>query len=318
MAQGKGPTSKIWRNGSLVDWDDANVHVMAHAIHYGSSVFEGMRCYEGPQHGSVFRLREHMRRLHDSAKIYRLALPYSIDELMDATVETIAANGLNECYLRPLVARTGQQMGIFSPDTPVEVFIICWEMGPYLGKAALEQGADVRVSSWRRAAPNTFPTMAKAGGNYLNSQLTKYEARQDDYLEGIMLDSAGFVAEGSGENLFVIRDGAIYTAPLSSGILNGITRASIMQIAEDLGYTVREMTMPREFLYLADELFFCGTAVEITPIRSVDQLPVGEGKPGPITKAIQERYMGIVRGRLPDTYSWLTPVPVTEAAASSR
>jgi branched-chain amino acid aminotransferase len=318
MAQGKGPTSKIWRNGSLVDWDDANVHVMAHAIHYGSSVFEGMRCYEGPQHGSVFRLREHMRRLHDSAKIYRLALPYSIDELMDATIETVAANGLKECYLRPLVARTGQQMGIFSPDTPVEVFIICWEMGAYLGKAALEQGADVRVSSWRRAAPNTFPTMAKAGGNYLNSQLTKYEARQDDYLEGIMLDSAGFVAEGSGENLFVIRDNVIYTAPISSGILNGITRASIMQIAEDLGYAVREMTMPREFLYLADELFFCGTAVEITPIRSVDQLPVGAGKPGPITKAIQERYMGIVKGRLPDTHGWLTPVPVTEAAASSR
>lgn len=318
MAQSAGPTSKIWRNGSLIDWDDANVHVMAHAIHYGSSVFEGMRCYEGPQHGSVFRLREHMRRLHDSAKIYRLPLPYSIDALITATVETIAANGLKECYLRPLVARTGQQMGIFAPDAPVDVFIICWEMGPHLGKAALEQGADVRVSSWRRAAPNTFPTLAKAGGNYLNSQLTMYEARQDDYFEGIMLDYAGFVAEGSGQNLFVIRDNVIYTAPLSSGILHGITRASIMQIADDLGYPVREMTMPREFLYLADELFFCGTAVEIAPIRSVDQLPVGAGKPGPITTAIRERFMGIVKGRLPDTHSWLTPVPVAEAAAGSR
>jgi branched-chain amino acid aminotransferase len=318
MAQTKGPTAKIWRNGSLIDWADATVHIMAHAIHYGSSVFEGVRCYAGPEHGSVFRLREHMRRLKDSSKIYRLDVPYSVDELCQATVDTIAGNDLNECYIRPLVARTGEQMGIFAPNAPIDVYIICWEWGTYLGHAAVEQGADVRVSTWRRAAPNTFPTMAKASGNYMNSQLTKFEARQDDYLEGIVLDSAGFVAEGSGENLFVIRDGTMYTAPLSSGILNGITRDSIITIASDLGYTVKEMTMPREFLYVADEMFFCGTAAEITPIRSVDQLKVGEGKPGPMTRAIQDRYMGIVKGRVPDVHGWLTPVPVTEAAASSR
>ena len=318
MVQVKGPTAKVWRDGTLVDWADANVHVMSHALHYGSSVFEGVRCYETPAGGAVFRLRDHMSRLIDSAKIYRLPLKYSVDELCQAVVDTVAANDLKYCYIRPLVARTGQQMGIGADGVPLETFIICWEWSTYLGHAAAEQGADVRVSSWRRAAPNTFPTLAKAGGNYLNSQLTKAEAKQDDYAEGIMLDTAGFVAEGSGENLFVLRKGTLYTSPLSSGILDGITRDSVIQIATDLGYPVKEMTMPREFLYLADEMFFCGTAVEITPIRSVDRMPVGAGKPGPMTRAIQDRYMGIVQGRYPDACGWLTPVPVAEAASTTR
>ncbi|MFI5309962.1 MAG: branched-chain amino acid transaminase [Gemmatimonadales bacterium] len=318
MAQAKGPTAKIWRDGTLVDWADATVHVLSHVIHYGTSVFEGIRCYSTPSGGAVFRLREHMRRLHDSAKIYRLPLRHSLDDLVQATVETIAANELTECYIRPIVMRTGEQMGIFTKDAPVETFIICYEWGTYLGHAAVEGGADVCVSTWRRAAPNTFPTLAKAGGNYLNSQLSKMEARQDDYAEGIMLDSAGFVAEGGGENLFLVRDGTLFTSPISAGILDGITRDSVVQMAADLGMPVKEMVIPREFLYVVDEAFFCGTAAEITPIRSIDRLPVGEGKPGPVTRRIQERYMGIARGRLPDTHGWLTPVPVAEPVASAR
>jgi len=314
----QGPTARIWRDGSLVEWADATVHVMAHALHYGSSVFEGMRCYETPEAGAVFRLRDHMRRLKDSAKIYRLETKWSIDELCDATIQTIASNGLRHCYIRPIIMRTGENMGIWPKNAPIETMIICWNMGSYFGDEALLTGTDVRVASWRRAAPNTFPALAKAGGNYLNSQLTKIEAKADDYAEGIMLDSAGFVAEGSGENLFVVRDGVIYTAPLSSGILHGITRDSIMRIAADLGYTVREMVMPREFLYIVDEAFFCGTAAEITPIRSIDQLPVGTGAPGPVYKAVRDRFMGIVKGVLPDPYGWLTAVPLPPTASTSR
>ena len=318
MTRGQGPTAKIWRDGTLVDWADANIHVLSHVVHYGTSVFEGVRCYATPSGGAVFRLRDHMRRLHDSAKIYRLNLQHSVDDLVQATVDTIAANDLTQCYIRPIVMKTGEQMGIWATDVPIETFIICYVWDTYLGAAAVEGGADVRISSWRRAAPNTFPTMAKAGGNYLNSQLTKAEARQDNYIEGIMLDSAGFVAEGSGENLFVVRDGTLITSPLSSGILNGITRDSIIRLATDFGIPIREMVMPREFLYLADELFFCGTAAELTPIRSVDRLPVGNGKPGPVTRKLQDAYMGVVKGRLPDKYNWLTPVPVPVAAESGR
>lgn len=313
-ARTTGRTDKIWRNGKLVSWDEATIHVISHVVHYGSSVFEGMRCYETPSGGAIFRAREHMRRLADSCKIYRMPLPYSVEELVEASVETVAANDLRECYLRPVVIRTGEQMGVLSTDVPVEVFMIAWKWGTYLGHEAVEKGADVKVSSWRRAAPDTFPTMAKAGGNYLNSQLSKSEARQDGYVEGIMLDSFGYVSEGSGENLFVIRDGVIHTAPMSAGILHGITRDSIMQIARDFGYEVRETLMPREFLYVADEMFFCGTAAEITPIRSVDRVPVGDGKPGPITRRIQAEYMGLVKGRIDDRHGWLTPVPVAAAA----
>jgi branched-chain amino acid aminotransferase len=304
-----GRTTKIWRNGTLVGWEDATIHVISHVVHYGSSVFEGIRCYETPNGGAIFRAREHARRLIDSCKIYRIPIEYSVDELVQAFIDTVAANDLKECYLRPVVIRSGEQMGVLPTGIPTETFVIAWQWGTYLGHEALEKGADVKVSSWRRAAPDTFPTMAKAGGNYLNSQLSKLEARQDGYVEGIMLDSFGFVAEGSGENLFAVRDNVLFTAPLASGILNGITRDSIIHIAHDLGYEVKEMQMPREFLYVADELFFCGTAAELTPIRSVDRLPVGEGKPGPITKAIQKEYLGIVRGEIADRHGWLTMVP---------
>ncbi|MBP9105547.1 MAG: branched-chain amino acid transaminase, partial [Gemmatimonadaceae bacterium] len=249
-----GRTDKIWRDGELVKWEDATLHVMSHVVHYGSSVFEGIRCYDTPNGGAVFRLREHIRRLLDSARIYRMPLRYTLDELVQATLDTVAANDLRECYLRPLVLRTGQQMGFYPVGVPVECFIIAYKWPTYLGAEALEKGVDVCVSSWRRAAPDTFPTMAKAGGNYLNSQLSKLEAKQNHYAEGIMLDSFGFVAEGSGENLFLVRDGVFYTAGISSGILNGITRDTVMTIARDLGYEVREQQIPREMLYIADEL----------------------------------------------------------------
>lgn len=310
-----GRTSRIWRNGQLVNWEDATLHVMSHVVHYGSSVFEGMRCYDTPGGGAIFRAREHMRRLQDSCRIYRMPIEYSVDELVQACVETVTGNELRECYLRPLVVRTGEQMGVLGTDAPIEVFIIAWKWGTYLGAEALESGADVRVSSWRRPAPDTFPAMAKAGGNYLNSQLSKMEARQDHYLEGIMLDSFGYVAEGSGENLFAVRDGVLYTAPISAGILQGITRDSVITIAGDLGYEVKEQVLPREFLYVADELFFSGTAAEITPIRSVDRIPVGSGRRGPITQEIQQQYLGIARGRIADRHGWLSLVAEPVAAA---
>ncbi|MGQ0767174.1 MAG: branched-chain amino acid transaminase [Gemmatimonadota bacterium] len=309
----RGRTQKIWRDGELVNWDDATIHVMSHVVHYGSSVFEGIRCYETPQGGAVFRLRDHMRRLHDSAKIYRFPMRFSVDELVQATVDTIGANELRRCYIRPIAVRTGEQMGFYPAGVPVECFIICWHWDTYLGHEALEKGADVCVSTWRRAAPDTFPTMAKAGGNYLNSQLSKLEAKQNDYSEGIMLDSFGYVAEGSGENLFLVRDGVLYTSHIGSGILHGVTRDTVVTIARDFGYQVREQQLPREMLYLADEAFFTGTAAEITPIRSIDRLPVGEGKPGPITLAIQAEFMGIAKGLIPDRFGWLTPVPAAAA-----
>jgi len=304
-----GRTEKIWRDGQLVSWDDATIHVMSHVVHYGSSVFEGIRCYQTPAGGALFRVRDHMRRLADSCRIYRIPMRHSLDALVQATIDTVAANGLEQCYLRPVVVRTGEQMGVLPTGVPVETFIIAWRWGAYLGHDALQNGVDVCVSSWRRSAPDTFPAMAKAGGNYLNSQLAKMEARLDQYAEGIMLDSFGFVSEGSGENLFAVRDGVLFTSTLGAGILHGITRASVIAIARDLGYEVREQTLPREFLYVADELFFTGTAAELTPIRSVDRIQVGEGIPGPVTRAIQDRYLGIATGRVPDTHGWLTPVP---------
>ncbi|MCC6930847.1 MAG: branched-chain amino acid transaminase [Gemmatimonadaceae bacterium] len=310
-----GRTDKIWRDGELVNWEDATLHVMSHVVHYGSSVFEGIRCYDTPNGGAVFRLREHMRRLLDSAQIYRMPLRYTADELVQAVVDTVAANELRECYLRPLVVRTGQQMGFYPVGVPVECFIIAYKWPTYLGAEALEKGVDVCVSSWRRAAPDTFPTLAKAGGNYLNSQLSKLEAKQNQYSEGIMLDAFGYVAEGSGENLFLVRDGVLYTAGVSNGILQGITRDTIITLARDFGYEVREQQIPREMLYIADEMFFTGTAAELTPIRSVDQVPVGEGKPGEITRKLQAEFLGIAKGRLADRYDWLTPVP---AGALSR
>ncbi len=306
MAAASGRTELIWRDGELVAWNDARIHVMSHVVHYGSSVFEGVRVYETPKGPTILRAREHMRRLHDSARIYRMPMRWSVDELVKAAADTVKANGLPHCYLRPVVLRTGEEMGVLGTNAPTETFVIAWNWGAYLGGTALEQGVDVCVSSWRRAAPSTFPTMAKAGGNYLNSQLTKMEARLDGYAEGIMLDSSGLISEGSGENLFVVRDGVLYTTPMGAGILSGITRDSIIKIAHDLQLPVSEQALPREMLYVADELFFCGTAAELTPIRSVDHIQVGEGKPGPITRAIQDEYLGIAKGRRPDRHGWLT------------
>lgn len=317
MAQkSKSSALKIWRDGQLVNWEDANIHVLSHVVHYGSSVFEGVRCYETPNGGAIFRARDHMRRLLDSCKIYRMPLGYSADAMVQAMCDTVAANNLRECYLRPLVARTGETMSVYGGDVPVETFVIPWRWDTYLGHDASAKGVDVRVSSWRRPAPDTIPTLAKAGGNYLNSQLSTMEAKADEYAEGIMLDSFGFVSEGSGMNLFAVRDGCLYTSPLSAGILHGITRDSVNTMARDVGLEVREQVLPREFLYMADELFFCGTAVEVTPVRSVDRIDVGDGKPGPITLRMQREYLGIARGQIPDRHGWLTHVP--EPAMASR
>ena len=312
------PTPKIWRDGQFVEWPDATIHVLSHVVHYGSSIFEGIRCYANPQGGAVFRLPEHIRRLHDSARIYRMPLRHSVDTLVQACLETIAVNELDECYIRPIVIRTGDRMGVMPEEkaSALETFIIVRQWGRYLGDDALAKGVDVCVSSWRRAAPDTFPSLAKAGGNYLNSQLSLLEARQNGYIEGIMLDSFGQISEGSGENVFIAREGVVYTPPMSAAILGGITRDTVIRLLRDLGYEVREEALPREFLYMADEVFFSGTAAEITPIRSVDRIPVGDGVPGPITKAVQERYLGIAKGRLPDERGWLTAVP--EPAVASR
>jgi len=311
-----GRTRLVWRDGRLVPWEEATIHVMSHVVHYGSSVFEGVRCYETPAGGAIFRLREHVRRLLDSARIYRMPVPHDVDALARACVETVAANGLSHCYLRPVVVRTGEGMGVNPTGSRVETFVIAWRWGTYLGQAALTEGVDVCVSSWRRAAPSTLPMLAKAGGNYLSAQLAKMEAAGDGYAEGIMLDVQGHVSEGSGENLFLVRDDILYTTPLQAGILQGITRDTVLRLARDRGIEVREQTIPREMLYLADELFFTGTAAEITPIRSVDRIQVGAGRPGAITRALQEEYMGITAGRIPDRHGWLTPVPAQAGAAN--
>ncbi len=295
----------IWFNGELVEWDKATVHVMSHVIHYGTSFFEGIRCYETPQGPAVFRLTPHMRRLIDSAKIYRTTIPYSLDQLVAAVKEVVRANRLRSGYIRPVVFRGYGEIGVNPQNNPVEVAIATIEWGKYLGAEAMEQGVDVCVSSWQRFAPNTMPALAKAGGNYLNSQLIKMEALANGYAEGIALDADGRVSEGSGENLFVIRNGIAYTPPLTSSILSGITRDTVMTLLRDMGVEVREQVLPREMLYLADELFFTGTAAEVTPIRSVDRIPVGNGRRGPITAAVQEAFFAIVQGERPDRYGWL-------------
>ena len=316
MEQTSGPTRLIWRDGQLVDWRDATIHVMSHVAHYGSCVFEGIRCYETPDGPAIFRLHEHMRRLVDSARIYRIPLEHSAEALCEAAIEVVAANGVRHCYLRPLVARTGEQMGVLPDDRFVETFIVAWIWGTYLGEGALENGVDACVSSWRRAAPDTYPSLAKAGGSYLNSQLAKMEAKERGFAEAIMLDSFGYVAEGTGQNLFVVRDGVLFTPPISANILAGITRDCVIRLAKDLGYEVREENLPREFLYIADELFFTGTAAELTPVRSVDRIQVGAGRRGPITAEIQDRFLGIARGEIPDPYGWLTPVPAHAGASA--
>jgi branched-chain amino acid aminotransferase len=309
MAPKSNSALKIWRDGQLINWDDCNIHIMSHVVHYGSSVFEGVRSYETPKGGAIFRAPEHARRLVDSCKIYRMPFQYSADDVVQAMVDTLAANDLKDAYLRPLVIRTGQSIGVYAPKATIETFVITIPNSPYLGHDSIAKGVDARISSWRRPAPSTNPTMAKAGGNYLSSQLAKMEAVADNYNEGIMLDTQGYLSEGSGMNVFCVKDGALYTAPDSAGILHGITRDSVMVMAKDLGIEVREQTILREFLYTCDEVFFCGTAAEVTPVTSVDRIDVGDGKPGPVTLRIQKQYLGIARGSLPDKHNWLTPVP---------
>lgn len=306
---GMTPTEKIWHNGRFIAWDEARIHVLAHVVSYGSSVFEGVRCYDTQRGPAIFRLREHTRRLLDSAKIYRIPVSYSLEELIEAQVELVRVNRLRSCYIRPIILRGYGGMGVLPVNNPTEVFLACWEWGKYLGEEALAAGVDVCVSSWNRMAPNTFPALAKAGGNYINSQLIRMEAHQDGYAEGIALGPDGLVSEGSGENIFVIRDGRIYTPPVSAGILPGITRDSILTLAREAGIPVVETDIPREMLYIADEIFFTGTAAEVTPVRSVDRIPVGSGRRGPITEQLQRAFFDIVEGRAEDRYGWLTPVP---------
>ena len=301
-------TEKIWHNGKLINWDDATIHVMSHVIHYGSSVFEGVRCYELPSGPAIFRAVEHIQRLLDSAKVYRIEVPFTRDEIVRGMTETIARNGTWPCYIRPIVLRGYGEAGVNPFNSPTEVYIINYPWGKYLGGEL--EGCDVCVSSWTRLAPNTLPAMAKAGANYMNSQLIKMEAITNGYVEGIALDSNGFVSEGSGENLFLVHKDKLITAPLGNSVLPGITRDSVLQIARDLNITIQEQVIPREMLYIADEAFFTGTAAEVTPIRSVDKIPVGNGKVGPIAKAIQKEFYAIVKGEKPDKYKWLTPVSV--------
>jgi branched-chain amino acid aminotransferase len=302
----------IWFNGEFVSYEDAQVHVLSHVIHYGSSVFEGIRCYETDEGPAVFRLEEHMQRLLDSAKVYRMEIPYDLNELNEAVVDTIEHSGLRECYIRPVAFRGEGPMGVNPLDNPIETVIAVWEWGQYLGEEALEKGVDVEVANWNRMAPNTFPAMAKAGGNYLNASLVKMNAVKNGKMEGIMLTTDGYVAEGSGENLFLVKDDTLYTAPSGSTILPGITRSSVIALAEDRGYTVEEKRIPREELYLADELFFTGTAAEVTPIRTVDDYEIGQGRRGPITKELQDAFFDVVRGGN-DPHDWLTFVDVPEA-----
>ena len=296
---------KIWHNGKFIDWDDATIHIMSHVVHYGSSLFEGIRCYSTTQGPAIFRLREHIKRLHDSCHVYRMPLEFSVEQLMEACLETVRVNEFKECYLRPVAFRGYGPFGVNPLNNPVEVYIASWVWGKYLGAEAIEEGVDVCVSSWARMHPNTLPPTAKAGANYMNSQLIKMEAILNGFVEGIALDTQGYVSEGSGENLFVVRDGKVFTPPLSSAGLTGITRDSAIQIARNLGYEIVEALIPRATLYTADEVFFTGTAAEITPIRTIDHIKVGEGKRGPITAALQKEFFAITSGEKEAPGDWL-------------
>jgi branched-chain amino acid aminotransferase len=302
------PTEKIWRNGQLIPWEQANIHVMSHVVHYGSSVFEGIRCYGQPSGAAVFRLPEHMQRLIDSAKIYRMTLPYSLDELCAAVVDVIENNGVAPCYIRPIALRGYGEIGVNPTGSPIDVFIANFPWGKYV--AGGHGGADVCISSWNRLAPNTMPALAKAGANYMNSQLIRMEADINGYAEGIALDVNGLVSEGSGENIFLVRNGVLYTPPLANSALSGITRDSVLTIARHLGLPVIEQSIPRELLYIADEVFFTGTAAEVSPIRSIDRIVIGDGSPGALTKQIADEFFGIANGLKPDRFGWLTPVKV--------
>jgi branched-chain amino acid aminotransferase len=302
------PVKKIWLNGKLVDWADAQIHVLSHVVHYGSSVFEGGRVYATDRGPAAFRLHEHVARLHNSAKIYRMDIPYDINVIEHAICQLVDVNELSEAYFRPVAYRGYGDIGVDPRGCPIDLAIAVWNWGKYLGKEALEEGVDVCVSSWNRMAPNTFPAMAKSGANYMNSQLIKMEAIGHGYVEGIALDHSGHVSEGSGENIFLVRDGALITPSFGNSILPGITRNCVIALAEEMGLKVKEENIPREALYLADEVFFTGSAAEITPIRSIDRIQVGPGRRGPITASLQEAFFDIVTGKVSDRFGWLTYV----------
>lgn len=306
---GMTPTEKIWHNGKFIAWDEARIHVLSHVVSYGSSVFEGVRCYETARGPAVFRLRDHTRRLLDSSKIYRIPVDYTLDQLVEAQVELIRVNRLRSCYIRPIILRGYGGVGVLPVNNPTEIYLACWEWGKYLGPEALAEGVDVCISSWTRIAPNTLPALAKAGANYMNSQLIRMEAHHNGYAEGIALDANGCISEGSGENIFVIRDGKIHTPPLGSSVLPGITRDTVLTLAREHGIPIVETVIPREMLYIADEVFFTGTAAEVTPIRSIDKIPVGTGRRGPVTERLQTAFFDIVEGKAEDRHGWLTPVP---------
>lgn len=307
------PTAKIWHNGKLIPWEQATIHVMSHVVHYGSSVFEGIRCYKQPQGAAIFRLPEHMQRLLDSARIYRMEVPYSLDELTGAVTDLVGANGVAPCYIRPIIFRGYGEIGVSPKGSPTEVYLANFPWDKYI---QAEDGADICVSSWTRLAPNTMPALAKAGANYMNSQLIRMEAEINGYQEAIALDTNGTITEGSGENVFVVRNGVLYTPPLAHSVLGGITRDSVLTLARHLGMTVVEQSLPREILYIADEVFFTGTAAEVQPIRSVDRILVGDGKPGPITKKLADEFFAIANGIKPDRFGWLTPVQINETASA--
>ena len=307
-------TSFIWRNGEMIPWQDANVHIMSHGLHYGTSVFEGLRCYETPTGPAIFRLGDHIRRLFDSAKIYRMKTPHTHDEICQACRDVITHNGLSNAYIRPIIFfGTGTLALNGLKDCVVETAVGAFEWGAYLGSDGIQNGIDACISSWNRTTSASIPVLAKAGGHYMNAQLVCTEAHRHGYLEGISVNAQGMVAEGSGENVFVIRDGRILTPPLASSILGGITRDTVFRIAESLGHEIVEESLPRELLYIADEVFLTGTAAEVTPIRSVDQIPVGNGRPGPITQSIQKIFFGLFDGSQTDQWGWLDPVPVSVA-----
>ena len=308
---------KVWMNGSLVDWADAKIHVASHVVHYGSGVFEGARCYDTLQGPACFRLDAHLRRLLDSARIYRMLPDYDATMLDDAVHAVIRANGFRACYIRPLIYRGYDSLGVDPCPCPIETVILVWEWGAYFTREAIKEGLDVKISTWTRMAPNTLPAMAKSTANYANSQLIKMEASLEGYAEGIALDTEGYISEASGQNIFVVRDNVIHTPPIGSSVLGGITRDSVIVLARDLGFEVREQVLPRETLYLADEVFFTGTAAEVTPVRSVDRIQVGQGHRGPVTTALQERFFQLVRGEVPDTRGWLQFVDASEPVAAA-
>jgi len=307
-------TGKVWMNGKLVDWANANIHVASHVVHYASAVFEGARCYKTPLGSAFFRLDAHIRRLYDSARIYRMDYALGQDAFTQAVVDTVQANGLEACYIRPILYRGYHELGVNPMTCPVDGTILVWEWGAYLGPEALERGVDACVSSWARAAPNTFPAMAKSAANYANSALIKMEALLGGYSEGIALDPNGRISEGSGQNIFIVRDEILHTPPVSASVLPGITRDTVMTLAQDLGYQVREQELPREMLYIGDEVFFVGTAAEITPIKSIDKVQIGAGRRGPVTTALQQAFFDYVNGVVPDKYNWLQTVEIPSVA----